>query len=805
MWLSMKRKFVACLAAAALCFSINFSTQVPVYADTLPLASATTDGAEATIHQITFSKGGGLYSSEFLLSLTSEISGGTIRYTLDGSDPTVDSAAYTAPVEIKNRTDEANELSAIVVENQGPGGLGGRRGNGAAPAQEQPPAPPAGDAQAPEPLAKPVAEPLAEPAANLAPQQPTPAENTPGDVTNNAPVGRGMNPGGFSGSNVAPTENVFKGTVVKAAIFSESGERLSEIAVQSYFVSADIATKFALPVVSIVTDKANFYDEETGIYSNYQESGADWERPVHFELYATDGTAGISQNMGVRIHGNSTRANAQKSMRFYAKASYDADTPDIEYELFDGLTDTNGDIMEDFKRILLRNSGNDNTSTLFRDALMQSLASDLNVDTQAAQPCVAFVNGEFWGIYNIRERYDNHYFADHYNIDKSKVAVLTLSMGSDTPELDEGDESDLAYYQEMWDFFNENDLSNPTNYKKALEYIDADNFIDYFIANIFSGNHDWPANNMIFWRYKTDNGGYDSNAEGSIRDGRFRWALKDMDFGFGMMVQASNNSLEHATSTTAGGFGGPRPQGEDAEGMNFPAPPEGFELPEGMEFPADGQLPDFDKMFGGERPEGGGGMGFTSANSTMMFRKLLENEDFQAQFINRFCDLMNTTYDKANVAKQVEVFRSAMSAAMVEHIKRYPGSIASLDEWNTNIDKLNQFAEERPGYMQGFLQEMFGLSDVTGVTIETDAAKGYVRINDTDITAATNGVQNSASWRGEYFADTTQRFTAVPAAGHTFEKFVVTSHKTGESKEYTQASIAVDIPAGGITVQAIFS
>ena len=217
--------------------------------------------------------------------------------------------------------------------------------------------------------------------------------------------------------------------------------------------------------------------------------------------------------MGVRMHGGATRSLAQKALRLYAKEEYDEENKSIKYELFENMTKSyNDNPLVKFKRVVLRSSGNDNTGgSLFRDALMHALASDLNMNIQASRPCVAFINGEFWGIYNIRERYDNHYFANHYDTDKDKIALITIAVRG-TPELQEGDENDIAYYYEMIRFFNNHSLTDDANYKKAQEYLDIDNFVDYYIANIYSANADWPGNNNSFWRYKPDNGNYDDSA-----------------------------------------------------------------------------------------------------------------------------------------------------------------------------------------------------------------------------------------------------------------------------------------------------
>lgn len=758
---------------------------------------------------LTYSHIGGLYENSFDLELSSS-NDGIIRYSLDGSDLNSESTIYKDAIKIYDRTNEDNDLSAILIENKkGPKNMEfDRKLQQNNNQQEQ-------NEKLPNIVDEQLKNNELKNVENIEENKQNPKDTDQQFTKPENDRGRG---GGMGGEAVAPSENVFKGTVVKAAVFSESGEQISETMVQSYFVGENILSKYELPVVSIVTDKANFYDEETGLYTNYEESGSEWERPVHFEMYTEEGMLAVSQYMGVRLSGNSTRSYQQKSMRFYAKDSYDENHKKVEYEIFDGLTKSYSDEpLTTFKRVLLRNSGNDNSSTMIRDALMQELVSDLNLDTQAYQPCVAFVNGEFWGIYNIRERYDDQYFANHYDIDKDKVALFTIENTSITPVLDEGDETDLLHYETMWNFFNENSMTEEKNYKKALEYIDEDNFIDYYIANIYSGNTDWPGNNNVFWRYKTVNGEYDSTVAWYM-DGRYRWVIKDMDFGFGFQGSASNNTLTHATSEEEGrsGFGKgnmedfKRPENMEEFMQNMMQqgelnPQQNIENQNNQENIANKMDPNMgsNNRAGGEQ-QGERVMGFTNAQSTLIFRKLLENETFKNKFINRFCDVMNTNYEVSYVLEKIDEYISNIETVMPEHINRYNGAISSLEEWEQNIEKMKTFVKERASYVQEFLKEKFELSDVVTISLKSDEKLGYIKINEKEIRLETNGVSDQTLWAGSYFAGTTQTLEAISTNGGSFQKFVVTDTETGKISEYTENIINIKVGNQGMTIQAIF-
>src|SRR5690606_22699971 len=141
---------------------------------------------------------------------------------------------------------------------------------------------------------------------------------------------------------------------------------------------------------------------------------------------------------------------------------------------------------DEYKRILLRNGGNSLNSTFFQDAAIQAIASPLKVDRQAYRPTVLFLNGEYWGLINMRERYDDHYLARKYDLDGDNVDIL---------ENTEPDEGDADHYNAMISYIETHDLSNEEHYEEVKTMMDVDNFIDYQIIEIFSGNTDWPGNN----------------------------------------------------------------------------------------------------------------------------------------------------------------------------------------------------------------------------------------------------------------------------------------------------------------------
>src|SRR5690606_35043493 len=135
-------------------------------------------------------------------------------------------------------------------------------------------------------------------------------------------------------------------------------------------------------------------------------------------------------------------------------------------------------------------------NTLFRDAMMQALGKGMRMDTQDYRPAVVFLNGEYWGILNLRERYDQHYLARTYGVNPDNVDHL-----ANHNEVDQGD---ATHYQQTIQYIQNNNLANDDNFRELQTRIDTDNYMDYTIANIFTDNRDWPGNNIDYWRLRTD-------------------------------------------------------------------------------------------------------------------------------------------------------------------------------------------------------------------------------------------------------------------------------------------------------------
>jgi len=290
-----------------------------------------------------------------------------------------------------------------------------------------------------------------------------------------------------------------------------------------------------LPIISLVTDPPNLWGSDRGIYVkgddadwSYPYFGAnfweDWERPVHVSFFEPAGEEGFAIDIGVKIHGGWSRANDQRSLRLTARPSYGEAA--IEHEVFPGLG------IVEFDNLVLRNSGNDwhgceescNAGSHLRDGLMHRLTRGSDIDAMAYRPAEAYINGEYWGLYNIRERPGTAYVAAHHG----ETDIDLLETGGVATQGDE------TAYRNLMDTLRSSDLSDPAVYDDIAAQVDIAECADYHLFQIWFGNTDWPGNNIKYWRPRTT-------------DGRWRWFLYDADFGLGMWGEsAAHDTLDFA-------------------------------------------------------------------------------------------------------------------------------------------------------------------------------------------------------------------------------------------------------------------
>lgn len=304
--------------------------------------------------------------------------------------------------------------------------------------------------------------------------------------------------------------SIRKSTVIRAKLFCE-GYLSPRSTTQSYiFLGRDMT----VPVVSMTTDKSYFFDNKIGIYvdGTYQSDKKnyefDWRRPVNVEYFPAAGEASaINQLCETRIQGGATRTNPVKSLAVYANKRFG--TKRFTYEFFP--TEKPG--ITDFKSIILRNSGNDFNDLYFRDAAIQhNAAMNCDLDWQAWHPTAFFLNGEYYGMLNIRERSNDDNIYSNYD------GLEDIDMFENWWDLKTGTWDN---YNEFKAFYEASANAQNTNMDNYTDKMDIDEFINLMAVNTFHNNLDFPGNNIVMWRPRT-------------ADGKWRWIMKDTDFGLGL-------------------------------------------------------------------------------------------------------------------------------------------------------------------------------------------------------------------------------------------------------------------------------
>lgn len=528
---------------------------------------------------------------------------------------------------------------------------------------------------------------------------------------------------GTVSNDLPPAASVPKAHVIRAVAVRPDWKESPQTG-GTWFIGPETAG-FTVPVVSLISDVTNFFGAR-GLYSNPSTaSSCDWEYPLNVELFA-GGVSAANQRMGVRIHGGfSSTTWAQKTLRLYARSDYGASS--FEYPLFPDQPQYGA-----YKRFLLRNGGNDWPRTMLRDVVAQELAKHLSFDTQAYRPAVVFLNGEFWGVHQLRERFDEEYLERTYGVDPDALDIIGFPYGGPMPVADVGTATNFTA---LLSWLTNNSPAEASAYEAVTSQVDVANYADYMLANLFGANKDWPGNNIKFWRLNRPDTG-----SGALygHDGRWRWLMYDEDFAFAGWdkTPAHEDMWSWATSTN--------------------------------------------------------GSGRVYESSTRLFRRLLENAGFRRAIISRYADQLNTTYRPWRVRELLDALRDEVQPEMPRHIVRWPGGVSSLATWTNEIERIYLYAQERYSWEWRNMCLNFGLTNAV-LTVDTPSPeRGSVKVNSVTVNGATLGVPDAAApypWSGIYFREVPVTLEAVPAPACRFVRWA----ESGETNRVITLTLSNDV------------
>ena len=273
------------------------------------------------------------------------------------------------------------------------------------------------------------------------------------------------------------------------------GKLTSEVKTENYLVE----DKHDIPVLCINSDPDGLFGYNNGIFADgpghthnaddFPFTGAnffklqDVEREISFEWFEADGTKGVEFPAGIKIFGQYSRAIDQKSFAVYLRSSYGQDQ--VTYPFFRDYDVTT------FKTLVLRISGQDCNSTKLRDAYFAQVVKDtMDLDYQEYRPCSVYINGEYWGLYNLREKLNENYIVSHYP--GTKKGEIDLIKGNSAVRAGSDDD-----YKELRKYIQNHNLSN----------LPADDFLTVSLLGIkpdlVAGLDDHTGCPAIFHRHKS--------------------------------------------------------------------------------------------------------------------------------------------------------------------------------------------------------------------------------------------------------------------------------------------------------------
>ena len=501
-----------------------------------------------------------------------------------------------------------------------------------------------------------------------------------------------------------------------------------------------------LPVVALTIDPRDLFSDEDGIYvkgTNGLAENCDtepanwnqeWEKPVDITWIEQDGSIGFSISAGAELSGQCTRRQKQKTIQIKTKSRWGDDA--LNYPLFPDRDQTV------YRRFKLRSSGNDWAGTLFRDGFVHDILekSEMDLEVMGYRPVEVYMNGQFWGIHNVRDSHSKHSINEKFpGVDKGLVDVVkkyeiredNYSYRVQTGTPDE--------YLKLYNYLENHSLSDPENWEYIKTQIDFDSAINYHLVEIFVGNHDWPDSNAGLWR---ENKPFE----------KWRFLLFDLDDGFGYSdtgkTQPSYNSLRDAL---------------DGETDAYPI----------------------------------------SKESTLMFRRLMEAPEFRHEFAQRMATMMDVILKPEYVLPAIDNVAEHIRPVMERHITFWNSEVEDYINSNyshlynelnlgigNTVDSVSSWEDEVEGYQWYFgarapevrrhIQEVLGISGTYRLNITNPTPDfGQVRVNKDRYPAP-------ASYTAIHFTGIPMRIEADPVPGYRFVRW----QETGET------SAVIDLVAG---------
>ena len=435
--------------------------------------------------------------------------------------------------------------------------------------------------------------------------------------------------------------NITKSTVVRAKVFCEGWLSPFSTA-QSYIFHP---REMTLPIFSMQINDKYLNDSKIGLFANNKSKADkkthDWRRPMNVEFFPVKDEASAFNQLGeIRIQGGQSRENALKSLVFYANKRFDPDHKRYEYEFFPDQKPG----VNQFKSFSLRDGGNDFSDMYFRDLIIQrTMASHVDLDWQAGHSAVLYINGQYMGMLNIRERSNEDNVYSNYDglEDLDMIEISHEKVNNVDQFIEELKEGTIDFYDNFVKFYSE----KGHNLAEYEQWIDVNEYLNVMVMNLYYGNIDFPGNNYVLWRPNDD-------AKDCPLPKRFRVIVKDTDFGIGLYSRSSDVN-------TIGMIYKPS-QYQDTWAFTEPA--------------------------------------------TRMFKNMMENEDLRQMFIDKSCVYMGDFMNAEGTGATMDAILDEALEEFVAHRNKY-NSGGGWGGWQTDnrADILNKF-ENAKRWLSGYTE-----------------------------------------------------------------------------------------------------
>lgn len=563
--------------------------------------------------------------------------------------------------------------------------------------------------------------------------------------------------------------------VLRVAAVDDEGIA-TEVSTRCYFVGFDEKEGYSgLPVVCLTSDPDGLYSKNGGLFVlNNGESAwsanthdtRDWERQTNFTMFDANGEYLFDQEVGIKIRGTSTRGAAQKSLNVYARAEYGS--KEFSSEVFPERT----------RSIILRNDFV-NIHHLGQGYL-QDLISDRDVLTQESYPVLVFLEGEYYGVYMLYERFSENFAEDRYGIADDNVWTAKKFAGDWGAEFDAPTTEGLLDCQkdlnDILVYIRDHDMSQKKHYDYVCSKIDMDSLIDLLCFQLYIGNVDFSlAQNISAWR------AIEVDPSNPYADGRWRFVVYDLDISMigtwkKLNYDVNSNPFTDDQPFAGGGF------------LNFQISTSYFKLS------GDTLVKD------------------TSRKIRYNFtEKMMANAEFCQQFVRTMEDLGNFNFAPDRVQAALDEQLPLIGPVYATYRKRvvqaaYENTDPDVDE-QLMANLMARYDSAVDYYNRRFAiitKQMADAFDLTGKQNKVNisvfgVSEANLKINTSVQTVTGAGVE------ALYYSDYGISLSALDAPeGYVFERWDITGGQIIEGSA-TEENVSISITGGEVFVSAVYT